>query len=94
MVHGVRYTKFVGDGDSSVYLTLLQSIPGWVHAIQKLECASVYRGALKRLVQDNPSYKGSGRLTSKMRKRLVSSATYAIMMRSKEPDPKKALDLY
>ena len=28
-VHGVRYTKFIGDGDSSVYPTLLQSVPGW-----------------------------------------------------------------
>ena len=96
-VHGVRYTKFVGDGDSSVYPTLLQNVPGWGHAIQKLECANhackCYRGALERLVQDNPSYKGSGGLTAKMRKRLVSSARCAIKMRSKEPDRQKALKL-
>ncbi len=96
-VHGVRYTKFIGDGDSSVYPTLLQNVPGWGHAIQKLECANhackCYRGALERLVQDNPSYKGSGGLTAKMRKRLVSSARCAIKMRSKEPDHQKALKL-
>ena len=95
-VHGVRYTKFIGDGDSSVYPTLLQSVPGWGHTIEKLECANhackCYRGALERLVQDNPSYKGSGGLTAKMRKRLVSSARCAIKMRSREPDPKKALE--
>ena len=66
-VHGVHYTKFIGDGDSSVYPTLLTSVPGWGQAIKKLECANhackCYRGALEELVQDNPSYKGSGRLT-------------------------------
>lgn len=94
-VHGVRYTKFVGDGDSSVYPTLLQNVTGWGHLIKKLECANhackCYRGALEKLVQDNPSYKGSGRLTQKMRKRLVSAARCAIRMRSTESDGKKAL---
>ncbi len=49
-VHGVRYTEFIGDGDRSVYPTLLTSVPGWGHAIKKLECANhackCYRGAL------------------------------------------------
>ena len=94
-VHGVRYTKFVGDGDSSVHPTLLQYVPGWGHTIKKLECANhcckCYRDALEKLVQDNPSYKGGGGLTLKMRKRLVSAARAAIRMRSKEKDVKKAL---
>ena len=94
-VHGVRYTKFIGDGDSSVHSTLLQNVPGWGHAIKKLECANhackCYRGALERLVQDNPSYKGSGGLTQRMRKRLVTAARSAIRMRSKETDHTKEL---
>ena len=94
-VHGVRYINFIGDGDSSVHTTLLQSVPGWGHAIRKLECANhackCYRGALEKLVQENSSYKGSGGLTMKMRKRLVSAARCAIRMRSKEPDRKKAV---
>ncbi len=49
-VHGVRYTGFIGNGDSSVSPTLLTSVPGWGHAIKKLECANhackCYRGAL------------------------------------------------
>ena len=89
-VHGVRYTQFIGDGDSSVYPTLIQRVPRWGHAIRKLECANhackCYRGALEKLVQDNPSYKGSGGLTMKMRKRLVSGARCAIKMRSSEQD--------
>ena len=94
-VHGVRYLHFVGDGDSSVYPTLLQNVPGWGYAIKKLECANhackCYRSFLEQLVLENSSYKGSGGLTQKMRKRLVSSAICAIRMRSQESDPKKAL---
>ena len=89
-VHGVRYTQFVGDGDSSVYPTLIQQVPGWGHAIRKLECANhcckCYRGSLEKLVQDNPSYKGNGGLTERMRQRLVSAARCAIRMRSRESD--------
>ena len=96
-VHGVRYTKFIGDGDSSVYPTLIQRVPEWGHAIRKLECAKhackCYRGALEKLVQDNPSYKGSGGLTQKMQKRLVSAARCAIKMRSTELDRKVGVKL-
>lgn len=95
-VHGVRYTQFIGDGDSSVYPTLIQNVPEWGHAIKKVECANhackCYRGALEKLVQEHPSYKGSGGLTQKMRKRLVSAARSAIRMRSKEADKKRALE--
>ena len=94
-VHGVRYTRFIGDGDSSVYPTLLQCVPVWGHVIEKLECANhackCYRGALEQLVHNNPSYKGSGGLTLKIRKKLVSGARCAIRMRSKEADTAKAL---
>ena len=93
--YGVRYMKFVGDGDSCVHSTLLQNVPGWGHDIKKLECANhackCYRGALERLVQDNPSYKGNGSLTKRIRKKLVSAARSAIQMCSKEVDQKKAL---
>ncbi len=77
--------------------TLLQSVPGWGHAIKKLECANhackCYRGALERFVQDNPSYKGTGGLTKNQRRRLVAAARSAIRMRSKEKDQGKALSL-
>ena len=93
--HGVRYMRIVGDGDSSVYSTLLVEVPGWGHDIKKLECANhackCYRGALEKVVQENPSYKGAGGLTKKMRQRLVGAARCAIKMRSKETDRKKAI---
>lgn len=76
--HGVRYTQFIGDGDSSVYTTLLQHVPVWGRDIVKIECANhackCYRGSLEKLVTENPSYKGKGGLTLKMRKRLTSAA--------------------
>ena len=96
-VHRVRYTEFIGDGDSSVHPTLIQNVPGWGHAIRKVECANhvckCYRGALEKLVKTNSSYKGSGGLTVKMRKRLVSAARCAIRMRSKEKNRVQALAL-
>ena len=94
-VHGVRYTHFIGDGDSSVYPTLIQNVPGWGHAIKKLECANhackCYRGGLEKLVHENSSFKGKGGLTQKMRRRLTSAARCAIRMRSKESDTSQVL---
>ena len=96
-VHGVRYVQFIGDGDSSVYPSLMQNVPGWGYTIKKLECANhackCYRGALEQLIQSNPSYKGNGGLTQKIRKKLVSAARCAIRMRSWEVDGGKALSL-
>ena len=81
----------------SVYSTLVTSVPVWGRDIQKIECANhcckCYRGALERLVQDNPSYKGAGKLTKKMRQKLVSAARCAIKMRSKYQDRAKARKL-
>ena len=34
-LHGLRYTKFIGDGDSSVFPTLVTQVPVWGHAIEK-----------------------------------------------------------
>ena len=96
-VHGVRYKRFVGDGDSSVYPTLIDSVPEWGRYIEKIECANhcckCYRSALEKLVMEKPSYKGRGGLTKRMRCRLTSAARCAIKMRSKEPDKGKAIKL-
>ena len=93
--HGLRYIRFIGDGDSSVYPTLLLLVPIWGREIIKLECANhackCYRASLEKLVANNPVYKGKGGLTEKMRKKLTTSARCAIKMRSIEPDRESAL---
>ena len=96
--HGVRYMRLVGDGESSVYSTLLLSVPVWGRDIKKIECANhackCYRGGLERIFQENAGYKGAaGGLTKPMRTRLVSAARSAIRMRSRESDQKKAIKL-
>ena len=76
--HGLRYIEFIGDGDSSVYPTLLSQVPVWGHAIRKIECANhaikCYRSALENLVKDKPQYKGKGKITEAMRKKLTKAA--------------------
>ena len=65
--YGLRYTKFVGDGDSSVHPSLITGVPQWGHAIRKIECANhaikCYRGALEKLAQENAHYRGKGKFT-------------------------------
>jgi len=94
-VHGVRYLRFIGDGDSSVYSTLIQHVPGWGRYIEKMECANhcckCYRSSLEKLVQEKPYYKGKGALTERMRRRLTSAARCAIKMRSQEHDTTEAV---
>ena len=72
-------------------------MPGWGHAIRKVECANhaikCYRGALEKLVTEKPNYKGCGKLTQRMRKRLTTAARCAIKMRSIGTDKKQALEL-
>ncbi len=85
-MHGIRYLRFVGDGDSSVYPSLFEGVPEYGVDIKKIECANhackCYRGSLEKLVVENTSYKGKDGLTLKMRKRLTSAARCAIKMRS------------
>ena len=92
--HGVRYINFIGDGDSSVYSTLVSNVPGWGYSIKKQECANhalkCYRASLEQLIKDKPSYKGKHKLTENMRLRLTKAARCAIIMRSKESDKHKA----
>ena len=72
----------------------MSSVPVWGYANQIIECANYatksYRSALEKVVHDNPSYKGKGKLTDAMRKRLTKAARCAIKMRSMESDKRAA----
>ena len=95
--HGVRYINFVGDGDSSVYPTLVSNVPGWGYSIKKQECANhalkCYRASLEQLIKDKPSYKGKHKLTESMRQKLTKAARCAFIMQSKESNKHKAAAL-
>ena len=70
--HGVRYMRFIGDGDSSVNPTLVANVSVWGYDIQKEECANhavkCFRTSMEQLVKDKSQYKGRGKLTEQMRK--------------------------
>jgi hypothetical protein len=84
--YGVRYMNIIGDGDSSVYARIQQEIPVWGCYVTKKECANhvckCLRTNLEKLVEKNPSYKGKGNLTERVRVRIVSAVRCAIRMRS------------
>lgn len=95
--HGVSSIRFIDDGDSSVYPTLLQYVPVWDCYITKMECANhackCCRASLEKTGSQQcklPSKRGNNR---EMRKRLTSAAWCAIKMRSKEQDKTKGLAL-
>ena len=81
--HGIRYMRFIGDGDSSVHPALLENVPVWGQDIKKLECAN----------HTCKCYRGKGGLTALMRKKLTSAARCTIKMRSKDADQRKAVRL-
>ena len=83
--HGIRQIEFIGDGDSSVYLTFISNIPS-EYAIKKLECPNHavkgYCFALENLVHNNPAYKDKRKLTESMKKKLTKVARSVIIMMS------------
>ncbi len=87
-VHGLRYLKVIGDGDSSTMPLLLTEGPTWCRDIEKIECANhsvkCLRAALERLVEDKPHYKGRNRLTKLKMIKISSGVRCAIKMRSEE----------
>ena len=95
--HGVGYTRFIGDGVSSVYSMLVQNVTCQGRHIKKLECANhaskCYWSAHEKLKQEKTLYKGKCGLTQRMRQQLTSAAQCAIKMRSKEADVSKAVKL-
>ena len=96
--YGVRYMTLIADGDSSVYARIREDVSVWGEFVKKAKCANhvckCLRGNLeKKLVHENPSYKGKGNLPKSTRIRLVSSVRCAIRMRSK-PNVKNAARLF
>ena len=89
-IHGLRYLWFIGDGDSSVYNSLITGVPTYGYAITKVECVNhavkCYRNRLEALCKDKPQYRGQDGLTISMMKRITHGARCAIRMHSTTGD--------
>ncbi len=82
-----------GDGDSSVLANIQTNVPGWGRKFTKVKCANhtvkCYRSRLEKIVQDFPKYRGKGKLTQTVMKRLAFGARCAIKVHSKTGDVEK-----
>ncbi|KAI8731216.1 Short-chain collagen C4 [Biomphalaria glabrata] len=98
----IRYTQYLGDGDSSSYKKVVDSKPYGEKPIEKLECVGHVQKRcgtrLRRLVNDNKGRKlddgkgisGIGRLTSKKIDTLQNYFGFAIRQNSGNLDQMKA----
>ena len=91
-MHGVRYIKVVGDGDSSVLNTIHTTVSYSRHA-SKPECANYcvkcYWSHLEQLVKDFLHFKGRGNLSKSTVIKIVYGARCAIHKRSQDRDVEK-----
>ncbi len=87
-VHGLRYMKIIGDGDSNTLSKLITEGPAWCKHIEKIECANhackCLRGSLEKLVEENPHYKGKHGLSKVRMVKISAGVRCAIKMRHKE----------
>ena len=85
-MHGLRYLWLIGDGDSSVYHSVVTGVPSYGRKITKVECANhavkCYRNRLEALCNDKPDYCGKHGLSQAMMKRITHGARCAIKMHS------------
>ena len=91
-MHGIRYIKVIGDGDSSVLHTIHTTVPYGRH-VTKLECANhcvkCYRSHLEQLVKDFPHFKGRGKLSKSTIIKIAYGARCAIHKRAQDKDVAK-----
>ena len=70
-MHGLRYIKMIGDGDSSVHHNIITSV-SYGRYVEKIECANhavkCYHSRLANIVKDNP-----GKLTKDIIRNITSS---------------------
>lgn len=76
-IHGLRYKKFVADGDSSVYSRIIERVP-YGYSVTKLECANHcvknYTGSLHKLAAEKKFSPESRKLLRQSIPRLTAAA--------------------
>ena len=77
-MHGVRYLWLIGDGDSSVYHSVVTGVPSYGWCVQKDECANhavkCYRNCLEALCKNHPEYQGWYDLSAVRMRRITHGA--------------------
>ena len=85
-MHGLRYLWLPGDGDSSVYHSVVTGVPPYGRDITKVECANhavkCYQNRLEALYNDKPLHRGKHGLSQAMLKCLTHRAQCATKMHS------------
>ena len=77
-MYGVKYTRFVGDGDSSVYRKLLEYAPYAPNKIQKIECKNhLLRNFSNNLKNEIWECRGNGKPGDPYQRNLVKSKASA-----------------
>ena len=89
-MHGFRYLWLIGDGDSSVYHSVVTGVPSYGRKITKVECANhavkCYRNRLEALYNDKPDCRDKHGLSQAMMRRITHVARCAIKMHSATGD--------
>ena len=80
-MHVLRYLWLIGDGDSSVYHSVVTGVPSYGHDITKVECANhaakCYQNRLEALCNDKPPYRCTHGLSKDMMKQITHGARAA-----------------
>ena len=89
-MHGLRYMKLIGDGDSSVLYTIHTTVRPYGREVEKIECANhavkCYWTRLEQLAKDFPSFRGRGGLTKSVIMKITHGAYCAICQHSASND--------
>ena len=85
-MHGVKYTKVIGDGDSSVLHNIRTTVLSYGRYVDKVECVNHtvkgYRSKLEKLAKDFPAFHGCGGLTKSVTVKITHGAHCAIWKHS------------
>ena len=79
-MHGLRYLWLIGDGDSSIYHSVVTGVLSYGKAITKVECVNhavkCYRNGLEALCNNKPDYRGKYGLSPAIMKCITHGAWY------------------
>ncbi|XP_065906075.1 uncharacterized protein [Dysidea avara] len=88
-MHGLRYIYMIGDGDSSVYLSVTINVPYGL-GVHKVECANhaikCFRSGLEKITKENAGYSGKHGLTPARIQRICRGMKCAIRQHSSSND--------